>query len=70
MSNAYEMAVDVLGLALTSRKTENMDIPVASEPFEIQTFTGVTRGLVTEDRHVKISSKRDIAIMISICYNV
>ena len=35
MERAYEMAVDALGLAITSRKIEKEDIPVASEPFEI-----------------------------------
>lgn len=36
MEHAYEMAVDALGLAITSRETEKMEIPVASEPFDIQ----------------------------------
>lgn len=31
MQEAYEMAVDALGLALTSREQEKQDIPVASE---------------------------------------
>lgn len=35
MQNAYEMAVDALGLALTSRKQEHQDIPVPSQPKEI-----------------------------------
>ena len=32
MSQAYEMAVDALGLALTSREAERQPIPVASDP--------------------------------------
>ena len=36
MEHAYEMAVDALGLAITSREAEKMEIPVASEPFDIQ----------------------------------
>lgn len=35
MQNAYEMAVDALGLALTSRKQEHQDIPVPSQPKDI-----------------------------------
>lgn len=31
MQDAYEMAVDALGLALTSRKQEKQEIPAASE---------------------------------------
>ena len=31
MQDAYEMAVDALGLALTSREQENQEIPAASE---------------------------------------
>lgn len=31
MQDAYEMAVDALGLALTSREQEKQEIPVASE---------------------------------------
>lgn len=37
MTEAYEMAVDALGLAITSREEEKVDIPVASEPFDIET---------------------------------
>ena len=36
MAHAYEMAVDALGLAITSRQAEKEKIPSASEPFEIQ----------------------------------
>ena len=32
MTEAYEMAVDALGLALTSREKEKQPIPVASDP--------------------------------------
>lgn len=32
MSEAYEMAVDALGLAITSREEENQAIPAASDP--------------------------------------
>lgn len=32
MEQAYEMAVDALGLALTSRETEKQPFPVASDP--------------------------------------
>ena len=35
MQNAYEMAVDALGLALTSRKQEHQEIPVPSQPKDI-----------------------------------
>lgn len=32
MSEAYEMAVEALGLAITSREEENQSIPAASDP--------------------------------------
>lgn len=35
IQNAYEMAVDALGLAITSRKTEKEEIPTPSEPHNI-----------------------------------
>ena len=35
MQQAYEMAVDALELALTSRIEEHLDIPLASEPNDI-----------------------------------
>ena len=35
MQEAYEMAVDALGLALTSREEEKDEIPVPSEPYSI-----------------------------------
>ena len=37
MEQAYEMAVDALGLALTSRIAEKLDIPKPSEPYTIFT---------------------------------
>lgn len=37
MQHAYEMAVDALGLAITSRKEEKMEIPTPSEPCMITT---------------------------------
>lgn len=37
MQHAYEMAVDALGLAITSRKEEHLDIPTPSEPYKITT---------------------------------
>lgn len=37
MQQAYEMAVDALGLALSSRKEEKQEIPVPSAPFQITT---------------------------------
>ena len=40
MQQAYEMAVDALGLALTSREDENEKIPAPSEPYTITTNTG------------------------------
>lgn len=40
MQNAYEMAVDALGLAITSRKEKKIEIPVPSEPYKITTSTG------------------------------
>lgn len=36
MQHAYEMAIDALGLAITSREEEGEIIPKASEPFEIE----------------------------------
>ncbi len=36
MEEAYEMAVDALGLALTSRTEEKQPIPVASDPSEVK----------------------------------
>lgn len=36
MQHAYEMAVDVLGLALTSREEEHEEIPAPSEPDKIK----------------------------------
>ena len=36
MTNAYEMAVEALGLAITSRADEKETIPSASEPFDIE----------------------------------
>ncbi len=35
MEQAYEMAADALGIAITSRETENVPIPQASEPSTI-----------------------------------
>lgn len=35
MTQAYEMAVDALGLALTSREEEHQALPTASDPTEI-----------------------------------
>ena len=32
MAQAYEMAVDALGLALTSRETEKQPLPTSSDP--------------------------------------
>ena len=37
MQNAYEMAVDALGLAISSRKKEGIEIPAPSRPHEINT---------------------------------
>ncbi len=37
MQQAYEMAVDALGLALSSRKEEKQEIPIPSAPFQITT---------------------------------
>lgn len=37
MEQSYEMAVDALGLALTSRIAEKLDIPKPSEPYTIVT---------------------------------
>lgn len=36
MTEAYEMAVDALGLALTSREEEKQPIPAASDPSEVE----------------------------------
>ena len=35
MQQAYEMAVDALGLAITSREEEKEEIPTPSEPYQI-----------------------------------
>ena len=37
MQHAYEMAVDALGLAISSRKEEKQEIPTPSEPHMITT---------------------------------
>ena len=37
MQHAYEMAVDALGLAITSREEENIELPSPSEPYKITT---------------------------------
>lgn len=37
MQHAYEMAVDALGLAISSRKEEKIEIPIPSEPCKINT---------------------------------
>lgn len=34
MQQSYEMAVEALGLALTSRKEEKQEIPIPSEPYK------------------------------------
>ncbi|MDE7403513.1 MAG: type II toxin-antitoxin system HicB family antitoxin [Lachnospiraceae bacterium] len=39
MQQAYEMAVDALGLALSSRKDEKLEIPVPSNPHQITIST-------------------------------
>lgn len=41
MELAYEMAVEALGLAITSRKAENQEIPVASQPDTVKTKEGI-----------------------------
>ena len=41
MEVAYEMAVEALGLAITSRKTEKQDIPKASQPDTITVDEGI-----------------------------
>lgn len=35
MQDAYEMAIDALGLAITSRKADKEEIPMPSEPYNI-----------------------------------
>lgn len=37
IQNAYEMAVDALGLAITSLKAENQEIPHPTDPWKITT---------------------------------
>lgn len=39
MQQAYEMAVDALGLAITSRETEKLELPTPSEPYQLTTGT-------------------------------
>ena len=41
MEAAYEMAVDALGLAITSRKTEGKEVPKASQPDEVTAEDGI-----------------------------
>lgn len=41
MDEAYEMAVDALGLAITSRKQEGLDIPKPSEPNTLNPEEGI-----------------------------
>lgn len=41
MELAYEMAVEALGLAITSRKAENQEIPIASQPDTITIEEGI-----------------------------
>lgn len=41
MEAAYEMAVDALGLAITSRKTEGIEVPKASQPDEVTAEDGI-----------------------------
>lgn len=40
IQNAYEMAVDALGLAITSLKEESQKIPFPTEPWKINTNSG------------------------------
>ncbi|MBR4608726.1 MAG: type II toxin-antitoxin system HicB family antitoxin [Lachnospiraceae bacterium] len=40
MQQAYEMAVDALGLAITSRKQERESIPVPSQPYDLKVGEG------------------------------
>lgn len=42
MKQAYEMAVDALGLAITSRKKAHEDIPAASQPCDLVVEQGDT----------------------------
>ena len=39
MQQAYEMAVDALGLAITSRQEEKMELPVPSLPYDLTVDT-------------------------------
>ncbi len=39
MQQAYEMAVDALGLAITSREAEHLELPTPSEPNKLTTST-------------------------------
>ena len=41
MEAAYEMAVDAIGLAITSRKTEGIEVPKASQPDEVTAEDGI-----------------------------
>lgn len=41
MEMAYEMAVDALGLAITSRKNENQEVPKPSQPDEVIVGEGI-----------------------------
>lgn len=41
MEMAYEMAVDALGLAITSRKNEKQEIPKPSQPDEVIVDNGI-----------------------------
>lgn len=37
MQHAYEMAVNALGLAITSREEEKQEVPTPSEPYKLNT---------------------------------
>ncbi|MBD5444873.1 MAG: type II toxin-antitoxin system HicB family antitoxin [Lachnospiraceae bacterium] len=51
MQNAYEMAVDALGLAISSRKKEQMEIPTPSKPHEISTSVDEYCVVIEFDMH-------------------
>ncbi len=59
MESAYEMAVDALSLAITSRKAENIEIPQASQPDEITFEDG---GLIVIEFFASASGSIDVKI--------
>lgn len=67
MEQAYEMAVDALGLAITSRKEEKEELPIPSKPDEVDTQGGILT-VITFDRmeYLKKHSSKAVKKTLSI----